>query len=251
MTMHLARRHVRWLLPLLVGVCAWIATVAIDRYEQDHPDGNGAVYLLIVSGGGGALLVTAVCVILAVRNGWRTRGAIRIERHNATVERNFEKACAAGWRDAQVLASQLAAGQPVEPLVVWGPVLRRDETAYLDVTVDVAQLASLPAIRPNWTAPEPLQIIATDKRLLVDANRWRSVWYASVVAFYPDLDQWQLTLDVEQSAPIQLTGPLVPVLTVYMTAALYGRDQLRCHPETVKLCFGMTMPPIQSAIGRV
>jgi hypothetical protein len=42
-------------------------------------------------------------------------------------------------------------------------------------------------------------------------------------------------MDIEGQAAIRLTGPLAPVMAVYLTALLYGRARLRSHPEIAKL----------------
>jgi hypothetical protein len=100
---------------------------------------------------------------------------------------------------------------PLEPLTVWGLVLRRSETAYFDLTGFHSRLVEAPHGQQGWSGPQPVRIIATSQRMLCDTGTtWRSLWYDDVIGFYPDLDNGAVVLDLDHTAPVKLTGPPRP-----------------------------------------
>jgi hypothetical protein len=227
-------RHTVWMAPVLIASCAWGVVIWVAAYDRVHAEGHAAKDDLIAIAGAAAIVLTVVGLVLAIRNAWRTRSAIRQERHDELVRQRYDSECAAGWRDAQALVAQLLAGQPLEPLTVWGLVLRPGETAYLDLTASCARLAPTPYGNEAWTAPQPVRIITTDRRLLCDTGRWTSYWFHDITGFYPDLECWSVVLDLDREQPISLTGASVSEMAVHTTTHLYGVDGLR-HPGLSKL----------------
>jgi hypothetical protein len=223
MRQHVVRRHARWVIPVVGAAGAWTAVAWAGQYEQTHPDGRGAAYALIVLGGVAAIVLTLACVIIAVRNGWRTRKAIVRERHDAILRQQQQNAYANGWRAARALAAHLSVDKPLAPLTVWGLVLRPRETAYLDLSANVSQVVTNFNGDMAWSAPTAGRVIATDQRLLINTGHWTIVAYMDVVALYPELEEWQVTIDGVGAPAVRLVGPLAPVLAVYLTAVLFRR----------------------------
>jgi hypothetical protein len=229
------RRHASWLIPLSLAVCAWIGTIRVGRYSEAHSGGQDTKDVLVGLVGLVALVLTLVGVVLAVRNGWRTRHILREQRRDEVIRRQHEEVYANGWQQGRVLAHALVSGKRLEPLTVWGLVLRPSETAYLDVTVDVAEIGTYPTGEPAWLSPQTAQLIATNQRLVINTDRWMSIWYRDIVGFYPDLDRWRVSMDIVGASPASMTGPRAPVIAVYLTALLYGRERLPRHPHIAKL----------------
>ena len=227
--------HTAWTTPLLFAVCAWGVVIWVAEYDTAHPEAHAAKDDLIAIAGAAALALTVVGLVLAVRNVRRTRAAIQQERHDALARQRYESECSAGWRAAQALAAQLLAGQRPEPLTVWGLVLHRGETAYLDVTAEYSRLLPTQSGYEAWTDPRPVRIIATDQGLHCDMPRWTSIWYGDITGFYPELDRWHVTLDIEGARPVRLDGPITPVMAVYLAAVLHGHTQLHRHPGIAKI----------------
>jgi hypothetical protein len=227
-------RHARWAIPVVGAAGAWSVVVWAAQYEQAHPDGRGAAYALIVLGGAASMVLTLACLILAVRNGWRTRKAIVRERLHAVVRYQQQIAYANGWQAAHSLAAQLAAGKPPAPLTTRGLVLRPRETAYLDLNVDVSQRVTNFIGEPRWSVPTTAQVVATDQRLLINTGRWCSVPYADVLGFYPDLDEWQVTVDPVGAPAFRLAGPLALVIAVYLAAMIFGHEQWKRGADVVR-----------------
>jgi hypothetical protein len=238
MTLRFARRHSSWLIPIVVAVCAWAASIWVGAYLDVHRHGHGTRDVLVALTGLMALVSMVGGVVLAVRNGWRTRKSLKLQRRDELIRRQHEAVYADGWQQGRLLARELINGRRLEPLTVWGLVLRPSETAYLDVPVDVAELDDHSADEPDWRVGHAAQLIATNQRLVINTGRWLSVWYRNIVGYYPELDQWSVSMDIEGQAAIRLTGPLAPVIAVYLTALLYGRARLASHPEIAKLIRG-------------
>jgi hypothetical protein len=78
---------------------------------------------------------------------------------------------------------------------------------------------------PQWRPLGTLQILATDRRLLVwFEGAWASVWYQAIREFRPDLEAARLDLTFDDDPPYHLAGAWVPLLTVIMTTVL-ARDR--------------------------
>lgn len=164
------------------------------------------------------------------------------------------------WGAAVDLAGRLANGWPLPTvsspaLVDPGEVVHADVAAHgwrfhgLDVaypqprvlafggflTLGVASVASAAARRrarlaaerfaaPQWRALGQLQILATDRRLLVlHEGAWAPVWYPAINQLRPRLDQRCLELFFEDDPPYAVAGEWVPYLSVVLTAALAMR----------------------------
>lgn len=149
-------------------------------------------------------------------------------------------------------------------VAVYGPVLDFDETALLSTnatysrfygadgsyqrsdlfvigrpTVMIAAMAGnaiLNARRkanahnaaiPCWRSQQQCQIVATNHRLLchIAVHGWLSFYYEAVTEFYPDLHAWTLTLGFDyHRAPLRLTGPPVPALSLWTAIGIEGAD---------------------------
>jgi hypothetical protein len=217
--------------PLLFAICAWGIVIWVAEQDATHLEAHAAKDDLVAIAGAAALALTIVGLALTVRNAWRTRSAIRQERHAELAQQRYEAECAAGLRNAQSLATQLLAGHRPEPLTVWGLVLRPGETARFDLTADYSRLISMNG-HEAWTEPQNVRVIATDRRLLCDTGRWLSFWYHDITGFYPDLRCWSVVMDFDDTAPMALRGADTPVITVCAAERLYGPDFSR-QPELV------------------
>jgi hypothetical protein len=221
----------------VVAGCAWGVVIGVAEYESSQIGTPTPTDGPIATLGGAALVLTVAGVSLAVRNAWRDSTTIRrrVRQHRAW--RRYADDCAAGLRSAQTLAARILAGRPLDPLTVWGLVLRRGEAAYFDLTGFHSRLTEATHGQQAWSEPQPVRIIATSQRMLCDTGtRWRSLWYDDVTGFYPDLDNRAVVLDLDHTAPVKLTGSLAPTLTVYLTAQLHGPQSLRTHPQLQALC---------------
>lgn len=77
---------------------------------------------------------------------------------------------------------------------------------------------------PQWRPLGVVQILATDRRLLVWHERaWASVWYDAIRELRPNLDVGRLDMTFENDPPYCLAGPWVPYLTVIVTTVLAAR----------------------------
>jgi hypothetical protein len=63
--------------------------------------------------------------------------------------------------------------------------------------------------------------IATNQRLLVHTSRgWGTYAYSAMTEFYPDLENWTLTIGFgDRGAPMLLNGPPVPAIALVVAAA--------------------------------
>lgn len=87
------------------------------------------------------------------------------------------------------------------------------------------------AATPCWRSQQPSPIIATNHRLLchIAVHGWLSFYYDAVTEFYPDPYAWTLTLGFDdQCAPLQLSGPPVPALSLW---AAIGIEGARWHTD--------------------
>jgi hypothetical protein len=228
-------RHATWLAPLAVALAAWGLLVWMADHEvarHGPTDGGG---LVVAAVGLFALAVTVGGIVMAVRNGRRCWRRSRAARRATQQRSELSRAYSTAFAQARTLAEGIVTGKSLMPLTVWGLVLRPSETAYLDLTVGVSQLSTLPSGQCVWTAPLQAQLIASDQRLLVGAARWLSVRYDTVTGFYPELDCGRLTLDVEAGLPLLLTGPASAIAAVWLASMLYGREGMRRHPALTSL----------------
>ena len=131
--------------------------------------------------------------------------------------------------DARTLALELAGVNALTHLdpVVLGVVLEAGETAFRAVSSGFAV-----RLGGQWTAPEPVFVIVTTKRLLVRfaGGELAALWWAGVVGVEVDVAHDRLVLDYGDGTPRTLLGPAVGVLAVAAVWALYGAETLLTHP---------------------
>jgi hypothetical protein len=202
----------------------------VASYEQAHHNDLAAGGAVIALVGGLALIGTVGAAVVAVHNAWRTRDAIKRERWAEVVRTACQREYVAGLHGARSLALDLVGGRSLDPITVWGPVLRRSETAHLDLTIGVSRPITLSTGDYAWTCAVLAQVIVSDRRLLMNAERWQSIWYEDVVGFYPDLGEGRLILDTARAGPVQLNGPASALVAVYVAAVLYGPQAICRHP---------------------
>jgi hypothetical protein len=164
------------------------------------------------------------------------------------------------WQYARRSARLFAAGVEPPPIEVFGPVLEADEVGLLSAAVRysrryggvgryrtsellvlgrpavmVGALAVKAAINHHrkvaarreaevrWRDEHLAQVIATNHRLLCNTDQgWENYWYDDVTEFYPDLDGWAVTLAFDGIAPLRLSGPAVPALSLWTATAVLG-----------------------------
>jgi hypothetical protein len=63
-----------------------------------------------------------------------------------------------------------------------------------------------------------------DASLLCNTDRgWQNYWYGDVTEFHPDLDRWTMTLAFDGYAPLRLSGPAAPALSLWTASAVLGQ----------------------------
>jgi hypothetical protein len=164
------------------------------------------------------------------------------------------------WQYARRSARLFAAGVEPPTIEVFGPVLEADEFGLLSAeatysrryggsghysrsdllvlgrpAVMIGALAVNAAINRRrkvaarrqaevrWRDEHRVQVIATNYRLLCHTDRgWENYWYGDATEFYPDLDQWSMTLAFDDYAPLRLCGPVAPALSLWTATAVLG-----------------------------
>jgi hypothetical protein len=165
------------------------------------------------------------------------------------------------WQYARQSARLFAAGVEPPAIEVFGPVLEADESGLLSAEVTysrryggsghynrshllvlgrpavmVGALAVNAAINHHrkvaarreaevrWRDAHQVQVIATNYRLLCHTDQgWENYWYGDVSEFYPDLDRWSMTLAFDDYAPLRLSGPATPALSLWTATAVLGQ----------------------------
>lgn len=194
-------------------------------------------------------------------------------RLQAADQRQQAMMYANGLAEARSLTADLMANIDPPPLTLWGVVLEEGERAYFDlpahyarfygqnvsyqhvngvfagtpgfVAAGLAMAALGNAARRNqaqaaamrcWRDQQFVRVIATDRRLIcLVYGQWMSFDHGAVTAFYPEIENQSMVLEFETACPLALFGPTVPLLTVYTTARIHGRDALRTHPALAAL----------------
>jgi hypothetical protein len=49
-----------------------------------------------------------------------------------------------------------------------------------------------------------------------------SLWFGACTEFYPDLQQWTLTLGFDTTSPVRLHGPAAPALSLWSAYGVLG-----------------------------
>lgn len=165
------------------------------------------------------------------------------------------------WGYARRSAQQLIAGQLPPPIAVLGPVMGPDEHALLSATALYSRLyATTVAHTPmpplmvggfkamvsavtvaaiiehqrraaaereaalRWRDEQPAGVIVTTERILCNTVQGLlSVYYNTVTEFYPDLQNWSLTVGFgPQFPPLRLQGPATAALNLWAGQAILG-----------------------------
>ena len=129
---------------------------------------------------------------------------------------------------ARALALGLAGLVPlptVDPTAI-GLVLEPGECAYR-----IASAWTSHRDTGRWTRPVQSRVVVTDRRLMVGLplSGVASLWWGSLVGFYPDLARSCVVLDYGDGYPRSLSGPDVASVAVVGVARIYGVTALADH----------------------
>lgn len=166
------------------------------------------------------------------------------------------------WDHARYSAKAFLAGQVPPEIAIFGPVLEDGESGLLEADVTLSFLyggdgqyarsdylvLARPAVmvgalavnaainhrrkraaqreaEPSWREQHTAHIWSTTYRLMWDGRSGlESLWYGDISGFYPDLDNWTLTLDTaDGSPPVRLVGPAVPLVALWTATAVLGQ----------------------------
>lgn len=162
------------------------------------------------------------------------------------------------WDYARGAAAGMLEGTLPPPVQVYGPVLRRGESAYFSATANYARLyggdgsytttgllalgspafmigaftasgymnhrrkaAARRDAQLRWRESQRVGLVGTSDRLLVNtaAQGWMTFDYGAITEYYPDVQNHSLTLGFgDQGAPLLLSGP--PVLAACLLVGL-------------------------------
>lgn len=165
------------------------------------------------------------------------------------------------WHYSQGCGAALRAGRPPTPIEVYGPVLEPGEQALLNAEIDYSRfcggdgsyspLPLLVAGRPavmfgalavqgvvnhrrktaaaqraaaQWRFLQTCPVIVTTDRLICTTapHGMVSFWFGACTEFYPDLQQWTLTLGFDSTYPVRLGGPAAPALCLWSAYGILG-----------------------------
>lgn len=165
------------------------------------------------------------------------------------------------WQYSRSCARTLRAGQLPPTVEVYGPVLEPGEAALLTAEVGYrrccgsdARYSPLPMVvagRPavmfgalavqgvinhrrkvaaernaavQWRFHQTANVIVTTDRLLCSTvpHGQVSFWYGACSEFYPDLQNWTLTLGFDSTYPVRLSGPTTPALSLWSAYGVLG-----------------------------
>ncbi|MGV0043633.1 hypothetical protein ACRU13_19055 [Mycobacterium colombiense] len=165
------------------------------------------------------------------------------------------------WSYACATARSLRAGQRPPAVDIYGPLLNADEDGRLSVTVLYSRLyggnasyarsnlfafGSIPFMigaygvnelmnqsrkaaaqreaAVQWRETQMASAVVTSQRLLCGTMQgWLSFWFRAATEFFPDLDNWAVTLGFGgQVPPLRLSGPPAPVIALWTAHAVLG-----------------------------
>ena len=108
--------------------------------------------------------------------------------------------------------------------VIARPAITASTLAVQGIINHRRKAAARRAAVPAWCGTRDVPVILTSERLLANTTAgWISFWHDAVTELYVDLSQWMMVLGFgHQCAPVKLTGPCVPALTVLTAHRLYG-----------------------------
>jgi hypothetical protein len=135
------KHQLKWILPLAGIPATYLAGAYLVTQSQELPE--VAMILLVLAGFLLAIVGPVVCLVFAVRGGYRSFRAFRRKNGHFTksesAARELQRQHQDGFANAQHLTRNLADNRPPFPLEVWGVVLRPGETAYLNLPADYAR----------------------------------------------------------------------------------------------------------------
>jgi hypothetical protein len=84
----------------------------------------------------------------------------------------------------------------------------------------------------QWRFHQICSVIVTTDRLICGTatHGMVSFWFATCTEFYPNLQQWTLTLGFDSTYPVRLSGPATPALSLWSAYGALGErwvDDLR------------------------
>ena len=165
------------------------------------------------------------------------------------------------WHYSRGCAAALRAGRPLTPVNIYGPVLEPGEQALLSTEIGYsrycgtdARYSPLPLVvagRPavmfgalavqgvvnhrrkvdaerkaaqQWRFHQTCTVIATTDRLICGTTPHGQVsfWFGACTEFYPDLQQWTLTLGFDSTYPVRFSGPATPALGLWSAYGILG-----------------------------
>jgi hypothetical protein len=165
------------------------------------------------------------------------------------------------WHYARGCAAALRAGTAPTPVDVYGPVLEPGEYALLNTDIGYSRycganarhsplplvVAGRPAVMfgalavqgivnhrrkataerkaaEQWRFRQTCSVIVTTDRLLCSTAHHGlvSFWFGACTEFYPDLQQWTLTLGFDSTHPVRLSGPAAPALSLWSAYGVLG-----------------------------
>jgi hypothetical protein len=76
----------------------------------------------------------------------------------------------------------------------------------------------------QWRFHQTCTVIATTDRLICGTTPHGQVsfWFGACTEFYPDLQQWTLTLGFDSTYPVRLSGPAAPALGLWSAYGILG-----------------------------
>ncbi|WP_220271027.1 hypothetical protein, partial [Tsukamurella tyrosinosolvens] len=78
------------------------------------------------------------------------------------------------------------------------------------IAISRARAQAAEAAQVRWREHQTVQFVATDLRVLchVFDRGWLDFWYGGITEFYPDLENWSMTLGFTgEACPLRLEGP--------------------------------------------
>jgi len=136
-----------------------------------------------------------------------------IEVYGPVLEINYSRFCGGDGRYSPL--PLIVAGRPAVmfgALAVQGVVNHRRKTA-------AAQRAAA-----QWRFHQTCPVIVTTDRLICTTapHGLVSFWFGACTEFYPDLQQWTLTLGFDSTYPVRLGGPAAPALSLWSAYGVLG-----------------------------
>lgn len=166
------------------------------------------------------------------------------------------------WQYACNTARLLRAGSPPPQVEVWGPILAPSEQGRFQTEMRYSRFYGtnatyahnnlfvfgktdfvLGAMGVNalmnqyrkseaqrraavqWRDEQNVPVVVTSERVLcgVASGRWLTFAFSQVVALFPDLDGWSVTMGfTEPASPLRLAGPAAPAVAVWVAYGVLG-----------------------------